>query len=140
MNREQALAIRTSTLEKGTWEGQFEGQDDTDIRKFASQIMDLNPIHHDEEFAKTVVGLDAIVATGVRIMGFASSMVGNALPGGMIYKINEITFPKPLYAGVPVLVRCRIAHYRHPLVKVHVAVIIGDGNVGECTCTVALPR
>jgi acyl dehydratase len=118
------------------WQRQFPGESGQQIRDFASRIDDQNPIHHSDTFAKNV-GLDMIVATGVRIMGFVSSTIGNELPGAMIRRIEDIKFPKPLYPGVPVVVRCSVVHFRYPIAKVKAEVIIGSGNVGECICTLA---
>ena len=68
----------------------------THIIKYAGAGGDLYPVHHDEEYAKSV-GLPSIFAMGMMHGGMLSRVVGNWAENGMVnrYKLRfaEIVWP-----------------------------------------------
>lgn len=70
-----------------------------DVRDFANVIGDLNPIHFDEEYAKTARFSKPIVH-GEFLAGLVSSVLGNKNPGnGTILLQNKMRFVGPVYVG-----------------------------------------
>ncbi|MHA2174221.1 MAG: MaoC family dehydratase [Candidatus Hodarchaeales archaeon] len=70
-----------------------------DISAFAAVSGDENPIHMDEEFAKTTM-FKGRIAHGILSVSFISTTLANKLPGpGSIYLKQEVTFLKPVRIG-----------------------------------------
>lgn len=70
-----------------------------DIDLFATVSEDRNPIHMDEEFAKTTM-FKGRIAHGVLSVAFISTTIATKLPGpGTIYLKQEVTFLKPVRIG-----------------------------------------
>lgn len=67
------------------------------INNFASVIEDFNPIHLDDEFAKTTI-FKKRLAHGMLVASLISSIIGNDFPGnGTIYLSQTIKFIAPVY-------------------------------------------
>ena len=69
---------------------------DTNIKKFASASGDKNPIHLNENFAKSTI-FKTRIAHGMLIASFISSVIGNKFPGnGTIYVSQTLNFKRPV--------------------------------------------
>lgn len=72
---------------------------DEDILAFAEVSGDKNPVHLDEEFAKTTI-FNKRIAHGMLSASFISNVIGNQLPGeGTIYMAQSLKFCAPVYIG-----------------------------------------
>ena len=70
-----------------------------DINLFAKVSGDENPVHMDEEFAKTTM-FKGRIAHGILSVAFISTTLASRLPGpGTIYLKQEVTFLKPVRIG-----------------------------------------
>ena len=67
--------------------------------KFRDITGDINPLHNDEEYAKSL-GHDKCVVFGMLSASYLSTLAGVYLPGknSLIQKI-EVNFRKPVYIG-----------------------------------------
>ncbi|MFM2225683.1 MAG: hypothetical protein RJA07_1885 [Bacteroidota bacterium] len=69
----------------------------TDVELYGKVTGDYNPIHFDEEYAKTTRFKKNIVH-GMFILGLISNAIGNHLPGiGSIYAAQQIKFTLPVF-------------------------------------------
>lgn len=69
---------------------------DQDVRKFAEVTGDFNPLHLDEEYAKTTM-FKGRIAHGMISAGIISAGIGMHLPGeGTIYLGQTLSFHKPV--------------------------------------------
>ncbi len=72
---------------------------EADLIMFAGITGDMNPVHINQEFAKTTVFGKRIVH-GILSIGFISNVLGTQLPGpGGIYIKQTCQFLKPVYIG-----------------------------------------
>lgn len=72
---------------------------DEDVRQFAQLSGDQNPMHVDDDFAKTSRFGKRIVH-GALTSGLISAVLGNILPGsGTIYLRQTLVFRKPVFIG-----------------------------------------
>ncbi len=70
-----------------------------DVEMFAKVSGDCNPVHLDEEFAKTTM-FGRRIAHGIISAGYISAVLGNQLPGrGTIYLGQTLKFCKPVFLG-----------------------------------------
>ena len=70
-----------------------------DIERFAEVSGDLNPVHMDEEYAKTTM-FKGRIAHGMLSVSFISTTLANKLPGpGTIYLKQEVVFKRPVRIG-----------------------------------------
>jgi len=70
-----------------------------DVFLFAEVTGDHNPIHLDEEYAKTTIFKERI-AHGMLSAGYISAVLGNQLPGpGNIYMSQSLKFLAPVRFG-----------------------------------------
>ncbi|MEY4877036.1 MAG: hypothetical protein RL708_2185 [Bacteroidota bacterium] len=68
-----------------------------DVELYGKVTGDYNPIHFDEEYAKTTRFKKNIVH-GMFILGLISNAIGNHLPGiGSIYATQQIKFTLPVF-------------------------------------------
>jgi len=98
-----------------------------DIQKFAEVSGDTNPVHLDEEFAKSTI-FKGRVAHGMLSAGYLSAIFGTKLPGpGGIYLSQNLKFTAPVRIGDTVLARVEVTDV--------------DANRGrvrfDCLCSVA---
>jgi len=69
------------------------------VRAFAEISGDDNPVHLDDEFAKTSIFKER-VAHGILVTGLISSVLGCKLPGyGSIYISQSVEFLRPVKIG-----------------------------------------
>lgn len=72
---------------------------DTDILKFAYASGDQNPVHLDEEYAKTT-RFGKRIAHGMLSASFISTVLGTRMPGpGTIYLEQTLKFCRPVFIG-----------------------------------------
>lgn len=77
---------------------------DADILSFAEVVGDHNPLHVDDEYAKTT-RFHGRIAHGAFAVGLVSSVLGNLLPGpGSVYLSQTARFLKPVRPGDTVTV------------------------------------
>jgi 3-hydroxybutyryl-CoA dehydratase len=82
---------------------------ESDVYLFAGITGDLNPVHVDEEFAKTTA-FGARVAHGPLTFSLCAGLLGTELPGvGTIAVTNEVTYEAPVYIGDTIAVRVEVA-------------------------------
>ena len=69
------------------------------IRKFSEVSGDNNPIHIDDDFAKTTM-FGGRICHGMLIGSYISAIIGTEFPGaGTIYLSQTLTFKKPVRIG-----------------------------------------
>ena len=70
-----------------------------DIQKFGELSGDYNPVHFNEEWAKTTL-FKSRIAHGILTASFISTAIGMHLPGaGTIYLGQSMTFRRPVRIG-----------------------------------------
>ena len=71
----------------------------SDIAKFAEVSGDHNPVHMDEEYAKSTI-FKGRIAHGLLSASFISTVLASQLPGpGTIYLHQDLDFLKPVRIG-----------------------------------------
>jgi len=79
------------------------------IDTFAELSQDFNPIHMDEEFAKTTP-FGGRIAHGALSASLISAVLGNDIPGpGAIFVELNLRFRKPAFIGDEIMVRAEVA-------------------------------
>ena len=69
------------------------------INDFAKVSGDFNPIHIDEEYAKSTI-FGKRISHGMLVASFISNVIANQLPGpGTIYLSQDLSFKKPVFIG-----------------------------------------
>lgn len=85
---------------------------DDDIRAFAAVTGDKNPVHLDDEFAKTT-RFGRRIAHGMLSAGLISAVLANKLPGtGTVYLSQSLSFVAPVYPGDTVTARVTVTKVR----------------------------
>ncbi|OSQ46494.1 dehydratase [Thalassospira sp. MCCC 1A01428] len=99
---------------------------ETDIILYAGVSGDSNPVHLNDEFAKTTM-FEGRIAHGMLSAGFISTVLGTRLPGpGTIYLSQNLQFRAPVRIGDTVTAT----------VKVREIIAAKKRIVLETTCTV----
>lgn len=81
---------------------------EADIVLFAGVSTDINPVHLNEEFAKTTQ-FGGRIAHGMLSVGFISAVLANKLPGpGTVYLGQTIKFKAPVRPGDTVVATATI--------------------------------
>ncbi|MCK5238664.1 MAG: MaoC family dehydratase [Candidatus Thorarchaeota archaeon] len=79
-----------------------------DIQKFGELSGDLNPLHFNEEWAKTT-RFNGRIAHGALIAAFISQAIGMKLPGpGILYLGQQLSFRAPVRIGDTITVRASV--------------------------------
>lgn len=82
---------------------------ETDIAFFCAISGDFNPVHVDDEFAKTTP-FGARVAHGPLTMALAAGVLGTKLPGlGTVAVSSHIAYRRPVFAGDTITTRAEVA-------------------------------
>ncbi len=82
--------------------------EDSDIQAFAEVSGDFNPLHMNDEFAKTTMFGERI-AHGALTASYISGILGNNLPGpGCIFTHLSMRFRRPVFIGSTVVVRAEV--------------------------------
>ena len=85
---------------------------ETDVVLFAGISTDINPLHINDEYAKTTQ-FDGRIAHGILVSGLISSALANKLPGpGCIYMGQELKFTAPVHIGDTVTATVEITELR----------------------------
>lgn len=80
-----------------------------DIQTFGDLSGDYNPLHFDEEWAKTTV-FNGRIAHGLLTASFISTVIGMKLPGpGTIYLGQSMNFMGPVRIGDTITARVEVA-------------------------------
>ena len=104
---------------------------DEDVRKFAEVSLDVNPLHLDDEYAKTTI-FGKRIAHGVLTCGLISAVLANKLPGqGTIYLGQEVRFSAPVYLGDSITAVCTVTEKRDDkkIIKLDTVCTNQDGKV-----------
>jgi 3-hydroxybutyryl-CoA dehydratase len=81
---------------------------DADIRAFAELSGDFNPVHLDDEFARTT-RFGRRIAHGMLGASLISTVLGTKLPGqGAIYLSQTLQFLAPVFPGDTVTAKVRV--------------------------------
>ena len=81
---------------------------EADVVLFAGVTGDLNPVHINEEFAKTTM-FEGRIVHGILSAGLISAVLGMHLPGpGCIYVSQNVRFKRPVRIGDTVTARARV--------------------------------
>jgi len=109
-----------------------------DVDTFADLTGDHNPIHVDEEFAKTI-RFGRRIAHGMLTASLISSVLANKLPGeGSVYLGQTLKFVAPVFPGDTITARITVKEIREdkPIVKLETICINQHGEIvirGEAT-------
>jgi len=109
-----------------------------DVDSFADLTGDHNPIHVDEEFAKTT-RFGRRIAHGMLTASLISSVLANKLPGeGSVYLGQTLKFVAPVFPGDTITARITVKEIREdkPIVKLETICINQHGEIvirGEAT-------
>jgi acyl dehydratase len=112
-----------------------------DVDAFADLTGDHNPVHVDEEFAKTT-RFGRRIVHGMLTASLISSVLANKLPGeGSVYLGQTLEFVKPVFPGDEITARVTVKEFREdkPVVKLETVCINQRGDIvirGEATILV----
>lgn len=112
-----------------------------DIDAFASVTGDHNPVHVDEQFAKTT-RFGKRIAHGMLTASLISAVLANKLPGeGSVYLGQTLQFVAPVFPGDEVTARVTVKEIREdkPIVKLETICVNQRDEViirGEATVLV----
>ena len=110
----------------------------TDIDAFAEITGDHNPVHVDEEFAKTS-RFGRRIAHGMLTASLISSVLANKLPGaGSVYLGQTLQFVAPVFPGDKITARVTVKQIREdkPILKLETICLNQRGEIvirGEAT-------
>ncbi len=81
---------------------------DTDVRNFSGVTGDTNPMHLNEEYAKTTF-FGGCIVHGFLTASMLSAVIGTKLPGpGCIYVSQSLFFKAPVHVGETVYAKATI--------------------------------
>jgi acyl dehydratase len=103
----------------------------SDIDAFANVTGDHNPVHVDEEFAKTT-RFGRRIAHGMLTASLISAVLANKLPGeGCVYLGQTLQFVAPVFAGDEITARVTVKAVREdkPIVKLETICVNQRGEV-----------
>ena len=114
---------------------------EADVQQFGAVSGDLNPLHFDEEYAKTTI-FKGRIAHGMLSLSFVSTVLGTQLPGaGAIFIGATVRFKAPVRIGDTVTAICTVRDIN--LQKGRVAFDcqckVGDNVVVECETLMKVP-
>lgn len=115
----------------------------SDVDAFARVTGDHNPVHVDEEFAKTT-RFGRRIAHGMLTASLISAVLANKLPGeGSVYLGQTLQFVAPVFAGDEVTARVTVKEIREdkPIMKLE-TICVNQRNelVVRGEATVLLPQ
>ena len=117
----------------------------SDVDAFADVTGDYNPVHVDEEFAKTT-RFGQRIAHGMLTASLISAVLANKLPGeGSVYLGQTLQFVAPVFPGDEVTARVTVKEIREdkPIVRLETVCVNQRGEVvirGEATILTADKR
>ena len=81
---------------------------EADVQQFGAVSGDLNPLHFDEDYAKTTI-FRGRIAHGMLSLSFVSTVLGTQLPGaGSIFMSSTVRFKAPVRIGDTVVARVEL--------------------------------
>ena len=113
----------------------------SDVDAFARVTRDHNPVHVDEEFAKTT-RFGRRIAHGMLTASLISAVLANKLPGeGSVYLGQTLKFVAPVFPGDEITARVTVREIREdkPIVKLETVCVNQRDEVvirGEATVLV----
>jgi len=111
-----------------------------DIELFGQATGDRNPVHFDEEYARKTV-FRGRVAHGALLVGYASAVIGNELPGsGTIFSGATIAFKAPVRLGDTVTVTCTVSALEGRNVTLDCRAMVGETVVAEMEAHAIAPK
>lgn len=117
---------------------------EADIVAFAEVSLDVNPVHLDEDFAKTT-RFGGRIAHGMLAAGLISAVLGTRLPGpGAVYLSQTLSFKGPVRIGDAITATATVKSVRadKPIVTLETLVTNQRGEVvvsGEAVVLVPSP-
>ena len=102
---------------------------EADVAAFAQFTGDLNPVHLDEEYARTT-RFGRRIAHGMLSTSLIGAVLGGHLPGpGSIYLSQDLKFRAPVFIGDTVTARVEVVRVREdkPLVTLATTCHTQDG-------------
>jgi len=100
-----------------------------DVQIFGEATGDLNPVHFDENYARSTI-FRGRVAHGALSIGFISAVVGTKLPGpGTIFVSASTDFKAPVRIGDTVVTTCSVKEIRERRQVVLDCVCTVDGKI-----------
>ncbi len=115
---------------------------EADIEAFANVSGDRNPLHMDEDYAKTTM-FKGRIAHGALTASYISGILGNDMPGpGAIFTDLSLQFKRPVRIGDEVTARATVAEKQDKgsRVTLDVACYVRGKAVVEGTAKVVAPR
>lgn len=107
---------------------------DEDIRTFARISGDVNPLHLDDEYARSTV-FGGRIAHGMLVASLISAVIGKCLPGpGAIYMGQELRFVAPVRPGDTITAIVRVEAWDDVKGRVTLATEVRNQN-GEAVVT-----
>jgi 3-hydroxybutyryl-CoA dehydratase len=83
-----------------------------DIRRFADLLGDHNPIHVDEEYARTTP-FGRPLAHGMLVASLVSSVLASRMPGpGTVYLGQDLRFKAPVFSGDTITAKAVVREIR----------------------------
>ncbi len=104
-----------------------------DVADFARISGDYNPLHMDEEYAKTTP-FGGRIAHGALTASYISAILGNDLPGpGAVFTTLELKFRAPVRIGDTVLARATVddVNVRRRRVTLDVRCMVGETVIAK---------
>ncbi len=101
------------------------------IQEFAKVSGDYNPLHMDEEYAKTTI-FGGRIAHGALPASYISAILGNDLPGpGAIFAGLNLRFRRPVRIGDEVIARAEVSEMqpRGNRVTLKITCLVGGKRV-----------
>ncbi|MGR5559793.1 MaoC family dehydratase [Vibrio fortis] len=108
------------------------------VEAFASVSEDYNPIHLDEDFAKTTQ-FERPIVHGMLASSLISGLLASKVPGaGSIYLGQSLKFVRPIFVGETVTAKVEVTSVRDdkPIAVISTQVLNTNGDVavdGEAT-------
>src|SRR5580765_1586664 len=91
---------------------------ENDIQQFGAVSGDLNPLHFDEDYAKTTI-FRGRIAHGMLSLSYLSTVLGTQLPGaGSIFLSASVRFKAPVRIGDTVNATCTVREINREIVRV----------------------
>lgn len=112
-----------------------------DIQKFGEVSGDFNPVHFDDDYAKTTI-FRGRVAHGLLTAGYISTVLGTKLPGaGAVFMGASIRFKAPVRIGDVVTAICTVREVIAQKKRVICDCIckVGENAVIEAEATLLVP-
>jgi 3-hydroxybutyryl-CoA dehydratase len=114
---------------------------EADIYTFAGVSGDTNPVHLNEEFAKSTM-FKSRIAHGMIGASFISAVLGTKMPGpGCIYITQSLKFRAPVKIGDTLMAKVTIKRLmpEKKFVELDTVCMVGDKKVIEGEATVMVP-